>query len=80
MLDAVQAAGVLHGYGETEVFSPAVMKARDFIDCGGIGKVLTVRSREAHSGPHSAWFWKKELTAAARCSTWAATRSKRPGI
>jgi predicted dehydrogenase len=62
MLDAVQAAGVLHGYAETEVFSPAVMKARDYIERGGIGKVLTVRSREAHAGPHADWFWNKELS------------------
>jgi predicted dehydrogenase len=61
MLDAVQSAGVMHGYAETEVFSPAVMKARDYIERGGIGRVLTVRSREAHSGPHAGWFWKKEL-------------------
>ncbi len=62
MLAAVQAAGVLHGYAETEVFSPAVMKARAAIERGAIGRVLTVRSREAHSGPHAAWFWKKELS------------------
>jgi predicted dehydrogenase len=61
MLEAVQAAGVLHGYAETEVFSPAVVKAKAYIDRGGIGKVLTVRSREAHGGPHGDWFWKKEL-------------------
>ena len=80
MLDAVQAAGVLHGYAETEVFSPAVMKARKFIENGGIGKVLTVRSREAHAGPHEPWFWDKNSAAAAPCSTWVATRSRRPGI
>jgi predicted dehydrogenase len=61
MLDAIEGAGVLHGYAETEVFSPAVMKAREFIESGGIGHVLTVRSREAHAGPHADWFWKKEL-------------------
>lgn len=61
MLDAVREAGVLHGYAETEVFSPAVMKAREAIAAGAIGKVLTVRSREAHIGPHSPWFWDKEL-------------------
>jgi len=56
MLDAVEKAGVLHGYAETEVFSPAVMKARDVIEHGGIGDVFWVRSREAHYGPHSGWF------------------------
>ena len=61
MLDAVRAAGVMHGYAETEVFSPAVIKAREFIEMGAIGDVLTVRSREAHAGPHTPWFWKKEL-------------------
>lgn len=62
MLEAVKAAGVLHGYAETEVFSPAVMKAREYIESGGIGRVLTVRSREAHSGPHEAWFWDPALS------------------
>jgi predicted dehydrogenase len=62
MLDAAEAAGVMHGYAETEVFSPAVVKAREFIERGSIGQVLTVRSREAHAGPHMPWFWKKELS------------------
>src|ERR687888_537653 len=30
MLEAAEAAGVMHGYAETEVFSPAVVKARAF--------------------------------------------------
>ncbi len=62
MLDAVRAAGVLHGYAETEVFSPAVMKARATIERGGIGRVLTVRSRESHAGPHADWFWNRQLS------------------
>ena len=57
MLEAVQQAGVIHGYGETEVFSPAVVRARTLIEEGAIGRVLTVRSREAHSGPHAPHFW-----------------------
>ena len=61
MLEAARAAGVMHGYAETEVFSPAVMKACAYIQQGSIGRVLTVRSREAHAGPHEDWFWNAEL-------------------
>lgn len=57
MLDAVRAAGVMHGYAETEVFAPAVVRAGDLVRSGSIGDVLWVRSREAHFGPHSPWFW-----------------------
>ncbi len=60
MLEAVQQAGVIHCYGETEVFSPAVMRAKTLIDEGAIGRVLTVRSREAHAGPHAPHFWDVE--------------------
>jgi len=62
MLDAVRKAGVLHGYAETEVFSPAIMKAREVIEKGGVGDVFWVRSREAHFGPHSDWFWEPSLS------------------
>jgi predicted dehydrogenase len=60
MLEVVQQAGVLHGYGETEVFSPAVVRAYDLIQDGAVGRVLTVRSREAHAGPHAPHFWNAE--------------------
>ncbi len=60
MLEVVQQAGVLHGYGETEVFSPAVVRAYDLIHDGAVGRVLTVRSREAHAGPHAPHFWNAE--------------------
>jgi predicted dehydrogenase len=57
MWDAARKSDALHGYAETEVFAPAVVKARQTIESGGIGQVLWVRSRESHSGPHSAHFW-----------------------
>ena len=60
MVALVRDAGVMHGYAETEVFSPDVMRARDMIESGAIGEVLTVRAREAHSGPHAQHFWDAE--------------------
>jgi len=60
MVNLVRTAGVMHGYAETEVFSPDVMRAQSMIESGAIGKLLTVRAREAHSGPHAPHFWDAE--------------------
>jgi predicted dehydrogenase len=54
-------AGVMHGYAETEVFAPNVMRARKMIEEGAIGDVISVRAREAHSGPHAAHFWDADV-------------------
>ncbi len=61
MLDAVRARGVRHGYLETEVFTPAVVKAKELVDRGAIGEVVMVKSREAHFGSHSPYNWDPEL-------------------
>jgi len=65
MLDAARKSGAIHGYAETEVFAPAVVKARQIIESGGLGKVLWVRSRESHGGPHSPHFWDVSKTGGA---------------
>jgi predicted dehydrogenase len=62
MLDAAKRSGAIHGYAETEVFAPCVVRARQSIEQGGVGRVLWVRSRESHSGPHSPHFWDVEKT------------------
>jgi predicted dehydrogenase len=62
MLEAARRSGALHGYAETEVFAPAVVKATGIVASGAIGRVLWVRSRESHSGPHSPHFWDVEKT------------------
>ncbi|HUX10683.1 MAG TPA: Gfo/Idh/MocA family oxidoreductase [Terriglobia bacterium] len=62
MLDAAKGSGAMHGYAETEVFAPCVVRARQTIERGGIGRVLWVRSRESHGGPHSPHFWDIEKT------------------
>jgi predicted dehydrogenase len=59
-LDAARRYGVLHSYGENQIFMPQVVRARELIRSGAIGKPVWIRSREAHSGPHSRWFWDAE--------------------
>ena len=61
MVRLARSAGVMHGYAETEVFSPDVMRARSMIESGAVGNLLTIRAREAHSGPHAPHFWNAEV-------------------
>ncbi len=61
MLRAVRAAGVWSAYLENVVFNLDVMRMRQMIEAGSIGRVTTVRAREGHSGPHAAHFWDAEL-------------------
>jgi predicted dehydrogenase len=60
ILQKVEKAGVFHGYLEDLVYTPKHLKAHTSVENGAIGKVLWVRSREAHPGPHSDWFWNPE--------------------
>lgn len=59
LLDAVEKAGIFHGYLEDLVYTPKTMKAVELVRNGSLGRILWTRSREAHPGPHSAWFWDK---------------------
>lgn len=60
MLEAVEQAGIFNGYLEDLVYSPKCIKAIKEVQSGAIGRVLWAKSREAHPGPHSEWFWDKE--------------------
>ena len=61
MLNAVEEAGVFHGYLEDLVYPPKTLKALESVKNGALGKILWVRSRETHPGPHSDWFWDLEI-------------------
>ncbi len=57
ILKAVEDAGVFQGYLEDLVYTPKTLKAIKSVKNGALGKVTWTRSREAHPGPHSDWFW-----------------------
>ncbi len=61
MLKIVEEAGVFHGYLEDLVYTPKALKTVETIKAGAMGRILWTRSRETHPGPHSDWFWNKEL-------------------
>ena len=60
ILRIVEESGVWHGYAESSVFSPNIAKAHQMVEAGAIGRPLTMRAREAHSGPHADHFWDAE--------------------
>lgn len=57
ILEAVEKAGVFHGYLEDLAYTPKTLKALDAVQKGALGQITWTRSREAHPGPHSDWFW-----------------------
>ncbi|MCB0685753.1 MAG: Gfo/Idh/MocA family oxidoreductase [Saprospiraceae bacterium] len=62
MLEAVEKAGVFHGYLEDLAYTPKTLKALKSVQNGALGEILWTRSREAHPGPHSDWFWDPEMS------------------
>ncbi len=61
MLRAVTDAGVFNAYLENVIFNPDLLRMRDMVVAGAIGRLTTVRAREGHSGPHAQHFWDAEL-------------------
>jgi predicted dehydrogenase len=64
MVSMVEAAGVLHGYLEDQMFAPSVTRGKDIIwsrAAALTGRPYLARAAEEHSGPHSPWFWQGEL-------------------
>ena len=59
-LEAVEKAGVFHGYLEDLVYTPKTLKALEYVHKGALGRILWARSRETHPGPHSPHFFDKE--------------------
>ncbi len=61
ILHAVEEAGIFNGYLEDLVYTPKFLKSKSIVDSGALGKILWAKSREAHPGPHSEWFWDKNI-------------------
>jgi predicted dehydrogenase len=61
MTKAVEEAGIFAGYLEDLCYTPKFLKALGSVKSGAIGRVLWAKSRETHPGPHSDWFWDKNM-------------------
>lgn len=57
ILDMVEQASIFNGYLEDLAYTPKTLQSLQSVQKGAIGHITWVRSREAHPGPHSSWFW-----------------------
>ncbi|MHA1611661.1 MAG: Gfo/Idh/MocA family protein [Promethearchaeota archaeon] len=60
IIAAAQKAGKQIYYCENNMYAPSFVKVKEILDNGAIGQIYMGRGREHHSGPHSAWFYKKD--------------------
>lgn len=61
MLRLVLDAGVFNAYLENVVFNVDLIRMREMVEAGAVGRPITFRAREGHSGPHAAHFWDAGL-------------------
>jgi predicted dehydrogenase len=61
MLRLVEDGGLFNAYLENVVFGTEIVRMREMVEAGAIGRPITFRAREGHSGPHAAHFWDAEL-------------------
>jgi predicted dehydrogenase len=57
ILEKVEKYNIFHGYLEDLAYTPKTLKAIEAVKNGSLGEIIWTRSREAHPGPHSDWFW-----------------------
>ncbi len=60
MINICKDNGVVLMYAEDWIFAPALIRAKEIVDEGGIGKLLYVKAKETHNGSHSMFAQKKE--------------------
>jgi predicted dehydrogenase len=64
VLEMAQAAHLLDGYLENQVFAPAIVRGKEIAWVRGAsltGRPYLARAAEEHSGPHMPWFWEGGL-------------------
>jgi predicted dehydrogenase len=61
MLRLVEDGGLFNAYLENVVYGTEMVRMREMVEAGAIGRPTTFRAREGHSGPHAAHFWDAEL-------------------
>lgn len=60
MLDVEKSSNRRIFYCENNMYAPTFSKVKQVIEEGALGEIYMGRGKEQHSGPHSAWFYKRK--------------------
>jgi myo-inositol 2-dehydrogenase / D-chiro-inositol 1-dehydrogenase len=61
MIETCKAEGKKLMYAEELCFAPKYERVRMLVESGAVGKLYMIKQAEKHSGPHSRWFYEKDL-------------------
>lgn len=62
MIATCKERNLLLMYAEELCFAPKYERVRHLVEHGAVGEIYMLKQAEKHSGPHSEWFYKKELS------------------
>lgn len=62
MIEACKNAGVKLMYAEELCFAPKYERVRHMVKEGAVGDIYMLKQGEKHNGPHSDWFYDKNLS------------------
>jgi predicted dehydrogenase len=60
VVETVRKTGLKFFYAEDWMSAPALLRAKEIVDEGGIGKPLYIKAKETHNGSHSPFAQRKE--------------------
>jgi len=60
MLNSARKAGAKLMYAENDMFAPPLVRAKEIVDEGALGKIFRIHVSEGISRPHAKWFFDRE--------------------
>ena len=61
MIDTCKKLGKKLMYAEELCFAPKYERVRALVERGAVGDIYMIKQAEKHSGPHSRWFYEKDM-------------------
>lgn len=61
IVDLARVKGLVAGYAEELCYCPKLVRGKELVEAGAIGRLFWLEQTEAHAGPYSDWFFDPAL-------------------